>query len=146
MYMYWETLQAWISNESVTELSQNVSMSYLIICCQIVSKTVSGTAALNWSLEQKHGTELEPKYFVWNSCMERKYETDSWNRAGMEILCLEQLHGTELERKYFVWNSCMEQSWKGNTLSWTDAWNRAGKEILCLEQLHGTEVWNSCVE
>ena len=49
--------------------------------------------AWNGSLEQMHGTELERKYFVWNSCMEQK-------------------SGTVAE--YFVWNRCMEQSWNGN--------------------------------
>ena len=92
--------------------------------------TLSGTAAWNGSLEQMHGTEMERKYFVWNSCMEQKSGTDAWNRAGTEILSLEQLHGT------VVWNSCMERKYFG-----TDAWNRAGTEICkhrCTE--HGTEV------
>ena len=65
--------------------------------------------AWNGSLKEMHGTELEWKYFVWNSCMERKSERVAWNRAGTEILCLEQLRGTKLERKYFVWNSCIER-------------------------------------
>ena len=64
--------------------------------------TLSGTDAWNGSLEHMYGTELELKYFVCNSCMERKSERDAWNRAGTELLCLEQLHGTELVRKYFV--------------------------------------------
>ena len=104
---------------------------------------------------------------IWNGIgNETLYGTDTWNRSGMEILCLEQLHETE------VWIRCMEQIWNGNTLcgtaacngsleqmhgtflelkyfawnscmerkSGTDAYNRSGTEILCLEQLHGTEV------
>ena len=47
--------------------------------------TLSVTAAWKGSLEQMHGTDLEWKYFVWNSCMEEKSGTDAWNRAGMEI-------------------------------------------------------------
>ena len=65
--------------------------------------TLSGTAAWNGSLEQMHGTDLKWKYFVWNSCMERKSGADAWNRSGTEIVFLEQLHGTE------VCKSCMEQ-------------------------------------
>ena len=100
--------------------------------------------AWNGSLEQRHGTELERKNFVWNrcmeyhwkgntfvwnSCMEQKSGTYAWNRTGTKILLsgtaalngsLEQLHGTELEWKYFFWNSCMERKnskwvWSGNT-------------------------------
>ena len=79
----------------------------------------NGTAAWNRSLEQMHGTDLEPKcvpimhmeYFVWNSCMEVKSGTAACNRS------LEQMHGTELVRK---------------TLSGTAVWNGS------LEQMHGT--------
>ena len=100
--------------------------------------TLSGTAAWNGSLEQMHGTELERKYFVLNSCMERKSGTDAWNRAGTKQNfvwtaawngSLEQIHGIALELKYFsleqlhgteVWNRCMKQSSNGNTLSGTE--------------------------
>ena len=59
----------------------------------IVAWNRAGTEIL--CLEQMHGTELEWKYFMWNSCMERKSGTDAWNDNTLELM-----HGTELERKY----------------------------------------------
>ena len=69
---------------------------------------LSGTAAWNGSLEQMHGTDLERKYFVWNSCMEQQSGTVALNRSGTKNCLsrtaawngsLDQMHRTDLERR-----------------------------------------------